>query len=73
MKNLYEFLEEKYEKFGDGMNLNDFMEVFISGNFGIAALSEGLLGDEVLFHYEMYYRLDHQNKKIEFVFKDVDF
>ncbi|MGU9539279.1 hypothetical protein ACQX0N_09895 [Clostridium tepidum] len=73
MKNLYEFLEEKYEQFEEEMTLDEFIESFINENFGIGALSEGLLDDEFLFYYEKSYRLDHQDKKIEFLFEEVKF
>ncbi|NFQ84199.1 hypothetical protein FDG04_02475 [Clostridium sporogenes] len=73
MKNLYEFLEGQHKKFGDGMELNEFMESFINENFGIGALSEALLYDEFLFYYEKSYKIDHENKKIEFLFGEAEF
>lgn len=38
MKNLYEFLEEKYEQFEEEMTLDEFIESFINENFCLKKL-----------------------------------
>lgn len=68
MKNLYEFVMELHSEHGDGMDLDSFIDSFISDTFATAAVHEAFANDEFLGCFEMSYKIDHKNRKIELLF-----
>lgn len=71
MKNLYEFLEEKYSNYErkDEVEFDEFIGSFLDNTFSIYATHEAFADDDFLGEFEMDFEIDHEGKEIKLLFK----
>ncbi len=70
MKNLYEFAIGLYSECGKGMDLDSFIDDFMYGSLGVYSTHEAFLNDKFIGCFEMTYKIDHENRKIELLFEE---
>lgn len=71
MKNLYGFLETKYEEYErkEEVGFDDFIGSFLDNTFSIYATHEAFADDDFLGEFEMDFEIDHEGKEIKLLFK----